>query len=70
MGEPSSAASPQRLACNAAVALTHARPDAGVKPCRFSGGGQGGRQLGLEEGRKSMTDPDTEEGEVSVKADF
>lgn len=70
MGEPSSAASPQRFACNAAVALTHAKPDAGVKPCMFSGSGQGGRQLGLEQGRKPMTDTDTEEGEVSVRADF
>lgn len=70
MGEPSSAACPQWFACSPAVALTHAKPDAGIKPCKFSGDGQGGRQLDLEERRKRSTDPDTEEGEVAVRADF
>ena len=69
MGEPSSAASPQWFARSPAVALTSAKPDAGIKPCKFSGGGQGGRQPGLEDRRKPSTDPDTEE-EVSVRADF
>lgn len=70
MGEPSSAAPPQGFACSPAVALTRAKPDAGVKPCKFSGGEQGGRQLGLGERRKLRTDSDTEKGEVSVRADF
>lgn len=52
------------------MALTPAKPDAGVKPYKFSGGRQGGRQLGLEERRKLSTDPDTEEGDVSVRTDF
>lgn len=50
MGEPSSAAPPQGFACSPAVALTRAKPDAGVKPCKFSGGEQGGRQLGWGRG--------------------
>lgn len=53
MGEPSSAASPQRFACNAAVALTHAKPDAGVKPCMFSWGWAGRQAAGLGAGEET-----------------
>lgn len=70
MGEACSAASPRCFASSPAVALTRAKPDVGRNPCRFSGGGQGGRQLGLEERRKPSTDPHSGEREVSVRADF
>lgn len=39
-----------------------------AKPHKVSGGGQGGRQQGLEERRRASADPETEGGEGSARA--